>query len=374
MKNFLILNIPPPYGGGEIRAQLLYEYFKDRNGYQTFIYTNKWRSKSTQGLTSLTNILHNLRFILLYSFYVIKSQPSVVFISLPKTFITLFKVFPILVLKTIFRFKLLGELAGSSFYFLESNFIIQKICISSLRKFDSIRVLGDATLQYLNNYGISNGYVMDNGVQIPHTGLRIAKRFKEGQMPHLLFVGALNKEKGIFVLSEIADLLQQNKIEFIFDIVGEWSSKQERDEFHHLINLKGIDGRFKFHGLQINDSKWDLFLNADLFIFPSFNEGQPITILEALAFGLPIVSSNVGLIPETIKDGINGLIINGNKGSDFLNGINRLLSNRDLYEKISKNNIELYNKRFTAEIYTRSFQIWLNSFNKENVAVNAKTH
>lgn len=358
----LILNIPPPYGGGEVRAKILFDYFKGNKGFLTLPFTNINRSKSTQGRLLSRNILSNIKLIARYSNYVIKLRPTLVFISIPKSFLALLKVVPLILMRFIFGYKLIGELAGSSFYFLNSKPILRKASINLLKRFDSIRVLGEATKDYLSQYSINKSYVMDNGIAIP-SEIKIApKPLNRKNKIHLLYIGALNENKGTFIFPEIARILKQKELDFIFDLVGEWSSQEEKDRFFLMINALQVQKSFVMHGLVIDYSKWSYFERADLFIFPSFNEGQPIVILEALAFGIPIISSGVGLIPETITNGINGIIIEQIQGSRFAQEIMYLLNDDKLYHDISANNIKLYQERYSKEIYIRNFNNWINSF------------
>ena len=358
----LILNIPPPYGGGEVRAKILFDHFAGKEGYRTLIYTHSKRSKSTQGRFLLYNVISNINLIARYTYIVIRLRPSLVFISIPKTFSALLKVIPMIFLKFFLRYKLLGELAGSSFYFLNSKPALRNISINLLKKFDSIRVLGQATKDYLYQYSITKSYVMDNGIAIPPEIKVAPKLLNRSIQVHLLYVGALNENKGTLIFPEIARILKQKEFDFIFDLVGEWSSHEEMDRFLAMIDGFKVRENFLMHGLVVDYSKWSYFKQADLFIFPSFNEGQPIVILEALAFGIPIVSSGVGLIPETITNGINGIIIEQIKGSRFAQEIMFLLNDDKLYYDISANNIKLYQDRYSKDTYIRNFNNWINSF------------
>lgn len=112
-----------------------------------------------------------------------------------------------------------------------------------------------------------------------------------------------------------------------------------------LANQKGLSSNIIFTGPVSNVGK---FLRASkIFVLPSKNEGIPISILEAMNYGLPIVASRVGGIPDIISDK-NGILFTSNSKEELSNALNELVNNKDLYDKISKYNMD-YVKKFSIE-------------------------
>lgn len=112
-----------------------------------------------------------------------------------------------------------------------------------------------------------------------------------------------------------------------------------------LANQKGLSSNIIFTGPVSNVGK---FLGASkIFVLPSKNEGIPISILEAMNYGLPIVASRVGGIPDIISDK-NGILFTSNSKEELSNALNELINNKDLYDKISKYNMD-YVKKFSIE-------------------------
>lgn len=88
-----------------------------------------------------------------------------------------------------------------------------------------------------------------------------------------------------------------------------------------------------YQGWISGKNKIELLNRADAYVLPSYNEGLPVSILESMSYHLPIISTNVGGIPEIVKDGVNGFIIEpGNK--KMKKAIDNLLFNRELREKM----------------------------------------
>jgi glycosyltransferase involved in cell wall biosynthesis len=80
--------------------------------------------------------------------------------------------------------------------------------------------------------------------------------------------------------------------------------------------------------------KYDLLAQADVFVLPSYSEGQPYAILEAMAAGLPIISSGVGCIPEAVIDGENGFILKPRSVKAFADAATLLLGDEVLRKKM----------------------------------------
>lgn len=87
---------------------------------------------------------------------------------------------------------------------------------------------------------------------------------------------------------------------------------------------------------------------ADMFILASDFEGMPMSILEAMSFGKPVVASKVGGVSEIVIDNYNGFTVE-NKVSYFADKIDYILSNNDVYDEFCMNSLSFFNENFTAE-------------------------
>ncbi|MEH7521623.1 glycosyltransferase, partial [Priestia megaterium] len=125
------------------------------------------------------------------------------------------------------------------------------------------------------------------------------------------FLAVLIKRKGILDLIEasqkiITELESKNKqVEFVIAGDGELESTSKS-----LVEKLGVSKYFKFVGWVNNEQKQELLKESDLFVLPSYNEGLPLSILEAISYGIPVISTNVGSINEAVKNEENGYLIN----------------------------------------------------------------
>jgi glycosyltransferase involved in cell wall biosynthesis len=97
----------------------------------------------------------------------------------------------------------------------------------------------------------------------------------------------------------------------------------------------GVEHAVNFTGWVEGDRKWRLLAEADILCLPSFAEGVPITLLEAMGAGVAVVTSPVGGIPDVVKDGENGILVQPGDVSGIAESLIRLLTDADLRGRLS---------------------------------------
>ena len=107
-----------------------------------------------------------------------------------------------------------------------------------------------------------------------------------------------------------------------------------KTELQSIINECGLSKIVRFEGWVSGDKKVELLNNTDVFILPSYTEGLPISILEAMSYRLPVISTPVGGIPEVVRDGENGFLIKPGDKDALHNAIVRLANDEELREKM----------------------------------------
>jgi glycosyltransferase involved in cell wall biosynthesis len=122
----------------------------------------------------------------------------------------------------------------------------------------------------------------------------------------VILIGGLDPNKGAFDLLEmVAKLNKQEREKLLFILPG----KGDRTRAEAFIAENGLQEFVVIPGVIPEDVKNNLVRSSDIFTLPSYAEGQPIAILEAMSASLPIISSHVGSIPEVVEDGKSGFLI-----------------------------------------------------------------
>jgi glycosyltransferase involved in cell wall biosynthesis len=161
---------------------------------------------------------------------------------------------------------------------------------------------------------------------------------------HVLYLGLYIETKGFFDLLEIVKKCSESKIPLVFHLAGDQLSEEARSRINEIHSIEILD-----HGIVSGDTKIDLFQEVDLFITPSHIEGMPLVLLEALAFGLPVIATCVGSIPEVVKEGENGMLFEVGDVDGMVAGLRSLLENPTERSKLGSNNRNLALSRFSLQ-------------------------
>ena len=149
----------------------------------------------------------------------------------------------------------------------------------------------------------------------------------------ILFVGSIDRRKGILDLLEA--LSQSTSSDYILDICGQINDKSIKDKYEQMKDILGE--KIVEHGYVTGELKKRIFQQADVLVLPSYGEGMPIVIMEAMASGNAIICTNVGAIPEIIKPE-NGFLLKPGDIEALRNSIMLLNSDRELLETMKKTN------------------------------------
>lgn len=124
-----------------------------------------------------------------------------------------------------------------------------------------------------------------------------------------LYVGHLKAEKGLLDICAALQLLPPAvAARCELRIMGVGDTPRNESLVREAFQSTGL-ANVKFLGLKAGSEKWHEFAAADVFLLPSHSEDLPLTLLEAMAVGLPVIVTAVGAIPEVVREGENGFLI-----------------------------------------------------------------
>jgi len=171
----------------------------------------------------------------------------------------------------------------------------------------------------------------------------------------VLFVGNLIPRKGLHYLVEAAKQVVKDGVDTKFVVVGDGPLKS------HLISYsreQGVLDRFVFLGYVPEEMLHQLYNCADVFVSPSVQEGQGITLLEAQATAKPVVAFNVTAITEVVKNGETGLLVEPNS-NELADAILTLISDESLREKMGRSGREFVSESFSWDVCAQKmFQVY----------------
>jgi glycosyltransferase involved in cell wall biosynthesis len=161
----------------------------------------------------------------------------------------------------------------------------------------------------------------------------------------LISIGRLSKEKGLSVLLKAVHCINEKWNDHVqLYIIGEGP---EKGNLMRLAQESGISDKVIFPGYVDNACK--LLKHFDIFVMSSLTEGMPITLLEAMRAGMPIVATAVGGIPEALEGGKCGILVPPGSEMDLARRIKELHENNQLKQELSEKSKLRFQEEFTVE-------------------------
>ena len=161
----------------------------------------------------------------------------------------------------------------------------------------------------------------------------------------LVNIGRQDYQKGQRYLLEAMAMLISTRPRLVLLVAGR--SGEVSAELERLRDRLGLKERVCFLGHR--EDVPEILAAADLFVFPSFYEGLPGAVIEAMALGLPIVASDIDPVRETVEEGRNALLVKPGSPSELASAIERLLEDRLTAQAFGRRGREIFDERFTLE-------------------------
>lgn len=188
--------------------------------------------------------------------------------------------------------------------------------------------------------------VPDAKVQVVHNGLegKSPPRKKESTEGAFVIgcIARTDRAKGVICLFDAFAGLAARYPQIRLVLVGRGDAQ---DELVRKREASGIKDRIELTGYYSGDID-ALLASFDLYVFPSFQEGFPYSILEAMRAGCPIVATNVGGIPEAIRDSIEGLLVEPNSVAQLQASMERMILEKELRARLGKGALRRFEKDF----------------------------
>ncbi len=240
---------------------------------------------------------------------------------------------PIVLIARLFRYPYLIHLHGSEFmifYEQESGGLGKSLVRSTFDRAFGVLALSPEWQDNVASFSTNpNIEVFPNGVPVEKT--------RPAMAPHsdrlvMLFLGRLGKRKGIYdVLDALVRILPDNPG---FELIA--AGDGEIDEVKARVASMGLSDNVQVPGWIGPEDKARFLASSHCFLLPSHNEGLPMSLLEAMAAGLPIVCSNAGGIPLAVSDGVEGLVVDAGDVTALEQALRRVLDDQSLRESLAE--------------------------------------
>jgi glycosyltransferase involved in cell wall biosynthesis len=166
---------------------------------------------------------------------------------------------------------------------------------------------------------------------------------------HILYLGHIGEQKGSFDLLCAAKTILKKDPGVVFDIVGQEQVIGDIKRLTAEINNAGLDRYVHIQPGVMDKEKIDIFRSADIFVYPSYHEGMPMAVIEAMACGLPIVATKVGGLPDLVHPGSNGILIPAGEPDQLAEAIHQLITDPHLRKSMQKVSLQQAQENFDVE-------------------------
>jgi glycosyltransferase involved in cell wall biosynthesis len=167
--------------------------------------------------------------------------------------------------------------------------------------------------------------------------------------PVIVNIGMIRSDKGQKRLMKAAQIILQRHPDARFVVVGQGTGDRLREaELREAINKLGLESKFIMLGYRWDTP--DILAAADMMVIASLStEASPIVLREAFASGCPVVATTIGDVPEIIRHGENGLIVEPDKVDALANAIAQFLFDRDLARRCADNALRYAREHFSFD-------------------------
>lgn len=250
----------------------------------------------------------------------------------------------------LFRKKIILHIHGGEFevfYRRHPDYILY-IC----SKVDCLVAVSSYFLYLFHRYNLNrNIKILYNIVDYPY----LNKKKISGNKVRILYLGAIDENKGIF---EVLECIAKNKEKFehiiSLDIAGIGNDKYLK----FLIEQNELQDFVTYHGWLCKEDKHKLLSESDIYIQPSYFESLGIAIIEAMSYGMPVIATRTGGIPDLIEDGFNGFLISVGDMDSLMEYLIYFIKNPDKRRWMGENGKEKSKLFFTEAIELEMLKLY----------------
>lgn len=360
---FILHYAPPIHGAAKVgdtilKSKLLNETFSCR-----FIKINSSDKIEDIGAFNFFKIISSIELFFKTVYQIITFQPQIIYFTVSPRGFAFYRDFIISI--PIKVYNLFNKSRLSVFYhyhargileFTNASSVSKKLTNFFLRNVNVI-LLSDLIkndLKFVSSYKkiivLNNG--VENSLSKEDFGKMLSDRTNKKNID-ILYLSNMIKDKGYDKVLEIASKsrLSKSTSKYSFHFAGAWSSDAEKSYFYNYVEENNLEDMVTYHGLVTGEKKSELFKKTNVFFFPTRYKREvfPLSVLEALSYGLPVLTFNQGAISDIINTSI-GIIS----------------SEKNLYEDFNK----ITEDYLTLTTYQQCREFFLDNFSEQKFLLN----
>jgi glycosyltransferase involved in cell wall biosynthesis len=350
-KILIVGQLPPPFHGSNVMAEIMLSSLNTSRYKVCFIDKSFSKSISSIGKLTLKKLVRIplLGFEIFFKSLFIKPSLCIYFPAVGKPAFLLDAIYLFIIRRCKIPYILRFGGKGYSLLQKESPFW-KKVVGETLSNAAGGIVLGNNMKWDVNSHINEKKLInVPNGVPGPS----IKKCINNDGKIRILYLSNLHPTKGPLEVLKAAKIVLEKKKNILFILAGSVSSNLFKEELHSYILKNGLENYVRLPGSVHGKQKECLFNSSDIFVFPTYFEKEVFgTVnIEAMSYGLPVISSSEGAIPEIVQDGKTGFIVNPKSPEEIAEKILLLVNNPPLCKTMGNQAKKVFERKYTLEAH-----------------------
>lgn len=281
--------------------------------------------------------------IVVFLFKLLFFRPDVVLLNPSLNRNAIFRDFIFLRISTFLRIKTVIMIHGFEWEYAKNA--DWKWMSKNLNRTDLILVLAKAFKDFMEDNGVTTPIHLTTTKVDDRLIADFDIKSRDGKVDNILFLARIEKTKGVYVTIDTFKILKEKYPLLQLSIVGQGTELENVRSYIQDNNISGVRTTGALRGADLIRE----FQSAQLSLFPSYGEGMPTTVLECMAFGMPIFTRNVGGLPDFFEEGKMGFITDSLDSEVFAEAIENYMSNPELTKQVA-----VYNHQYALDHFVSS--------------------
>jgi glycosyltransferase involved in cell wall biosynthesis len=358
------IQLPPPLHGVSITNQQVFSSILINENFEKILLEIKF-SNNIYELRTYTFKKFIRFFCLCFTLIkiLIKKKPDLVYFSFMPVGMGLYRDAIFALIMKLFRRKIIFHIQNRGMVKNVDNKLISLLYQSIFNNSFVIHISKKLINEEFSSFHLNNTrfYVVPNGVKAISSEII---RSNKSEKIRLIFLSNLFVEKGIFDLLEVYEDLCLVNNNILLSIIGAPTKNIENEIKDFILHRDQIKDKIIYHGPLYDKEKQQILVDSDIFVFPSYfsEECFPLSLLDAMAAGLPIIATNIGAIDEIIRENENGFIFEARNKSEMKERLQLLIHSEDLRYRMGQESYKIYNQKYTLNIFEHNMKEVFNNF------------
>lgn len=352
---------PPPVHGTAVYTRMLLDSPILAEAFEVeHLDISDRRGLENVGRLDPTNVALALRHLAALVGRLVRVRPDVVYVPVSQNALAYLRDGLFIVLSRVAGAAVVSHLHGGYFgtFYRSAAAPVRWFVRGTSRLLDQAWVLGEGLRHHYEAVlPPERVRVVPNGVPDPLPDGRVPVRDGRAGPMDVLFLGQLSEAKGLHDLVEAVARLRADGHGVELTLAGPWATPDERRRTLEMLGSRGLSDSTRLPGVVRGEEKRRLLRDHDVFVLPTRYrfEGQPLAILEAMAAGLPVVSTPRGAIPDMVVDGVTGRLVPEGEPSELAAALGELARDPALRRAMGEAGRRRWGELFTEERCLRRF-------------------